>query len=76
MNYKDARILRDTLLIIGFIVMMAGYLFGLVCTIIGAVIMISCLIPDFLYNKCPHCKKRLGRNEGIFCQNCGGRIDW
>ena len=41
---ERARVLRDTLMIIGFIVMMTGYLFGLVCTIIGAVIMFSCLI--------------------------------
>jgi hypothetical protein len=75
MNHKEARTLRDTLMIIGFIVMLTGYLFGIASTIIGAVIMFSCLVPDFLYNKCPHCKKRLGRNEGTFCQHCGGRID-
>ena len=75
MNHKDVRILRDTLIIIGFIVMMAGYLFGLICTIIGAVIMLFCLIPDFLYNRCPHCKKRLGRNGGGFCQHCGESLD-
>ena len=76
MNHKDARVLRDTLMIIGFIVMMTGYLFGLVCTIIGAVIMFSCLIPDFLYNRCPNCKNRLGRNSGEFCHHCGFEIDW
>ena len=75
MDHKKARLLRDTLMFIGFVVMLAGYLFGIAITIIGAVIMFSCLIPDFLYNKCPHCKKRLGRNEGTFCQHCGGRID-
>ena len=31
--------------------------------------------PDYLYNKCPHCGKRLGRNTGKFCQHCGKEID-
>ena len=75
MDHKKARTLRDTLMAIGFVVMLSGYLFGMASTIIGAIIMLSCLIPDFLYNKCPHCQKRLGRNEGAFCQHCGGRID-
>ena len=75
MDHKKARTLRDTLMAIGFVVMLSGYLFGMASTIIGAVIMLSCLIPDFLYNKCPHCQKRLGRNERAFCQHCGGRID-
>lgn len=42
---------------------------------LGGVIACSCLIPHFLYNKCPHCGKQLGRNEGDFCQHCGKRID-
>ena len=75
MDHKKARTLRDALMAIGFVVMLSGYLFGMTSTIIGAIIMLSCLIPDFLYNKCPHCQKRLGRNEGAFCQHCGGRID-
>ena len=75
MDHKKARTLRDTLMITGFLVMLTGYVFGVVSTVIGSVIMFSCLIPDFLYNKCPHCKKHLGRNEGTFCQHCGGRID-
>jgi len=75
MKIKDARVLRDTLMIAGFVIMLAGYLFGTICTILGAVVMISCLIPDFLYNKCPHCQKRLGRNEGKYCQHCGGKIE-
>ena len=37
---------------------------ALVMTVIGAVVMFSCLIPDYFYNKCPHCQRRLGRNAG------------
>ena len=41
----------------------------------GMVVAFSCLIPHFLWNKCPHCGKQLGRNEAEFCQFCGGKID-
>ena len=74
MKARDAQRLRDLLLLAGFIIMLASYLLKPIF-IIGLIVAISCLIPDFLYNKCPHCKKRLGRNEGTFCQHCGGRID-
>lgn len=74
MNHKDARALRDTLMVVGFVVMLAGYLYGPL-TVIGGCVMLSCLIPDYRYNRCPHCKKRLGRNSGPFCQHCGRNID-
>lgn len=74
MKARDAQRLRDSLLLAGFIIMLASYLFKPIF-IIGLIVAISCLIPDFLYNKCPHCKKRLGRNEAQFCQHCGGKID-
>ena len=74
MSNKDAQILRDTLMVVGFVVMLAGYLY-MPLTFIGAVVMLSCLVPDFLYNRCPQCKKRLGRNSGAFCQHCGAKLD-
>lgn len=74
MKARDAQKLRDLLLLAGFIIMLASYLLKPIF-IIGLIVAISCLIPDFLYNKCPHCKKRLGRNEAQFCQHCGGKID-
>lgn len=39
--------------------------------VVGMIVMLSCLIPHFMYNKCPYCGKQLGRNEGDFCQFCG-----
>ena len=74
MKARDAQRLRDLLLLAGFIIMLASYLLKPIF-IIGLIVAISCLIPDFLYNKCPHCKKRLGRNEAQFCQHFGGKID-
>ena len=74
MKVRDAQKLRDMLLIFGFIIMLAAYLYKPLF-IIGVIVAFSCLIPHFLYNKCPHCGKQLGRNEGKFCQHCGGKID-
>lgn len=74
MKVREAQKLRNTLLLIGFLIMIAGYVWTPL-TIIGVIVTFSCLIPDILYNKCPHCKKRLGRNEGAFCHHCGAKID-
>ena len=47
MKIKDARVLRDTLMIAGFVIMLTGYLFGTICTILGAVVMIFLSDPGF-----------------------------
>ena len=74
MSVKKARKLRNTLLIAGFFIALLGYLWNPL-GIAGIVIMFLCLVPHFLYNKCPHCGKQLGRNEGEFCQFCGKRLE-
>jgi len=74
MKARDAQKLRDLLMITGFIIMLGAYIYDPLI-IVGAIVAISCLIPDFLYNKCPECGNRLGRNEGKFCQHCGAEID-
>lgn len=74
MSRKKARELRDTLLVGGFIIMLLGFIYDPLL-IIGVIVTVSCLIPDFLFNKCPHCGKHLGRNEAKFCQFCGKPID-
>lgn len=74
MTVKKARKLRDRLLLGGFVLMLLAYLYEPVF-IVGVIVTFSCLIPHFLFNKCPHCGKQLGRNEGEFCQFCGKRID-
>lgn len=74
MPLKKAQKLRNTLLIAGFVIALLGYLWNLF-GYIGIIMMLSSLIPHFLWNKCPHCGKQLGRNEGAFCQFCGERLD-
>lgn len=74
MNVRDAQKLRNTLIIVGILIMFGGYVFDPLLGI-GAIVAFSGLIPDHLYNKCPHCGKYLGRNEADYCQFCGGKID-
>lgn len=74
MKPKKARKLRNALMIIGTAVMLLSFI-DKVFFVIGAVITFSCLLPHFLFYKCPHCGKNLGRNEGDFCQYCGKGID-
>ena len=74
MKVRDAQKWTAILLVAGIILMLAAVL----CEplwIFGAVVAVSSLIPHFLYNKCPHCRKQLGKNGGKFCQHCGGKID-
>ena len=74
MKVKEAQKLRDTLFIVGIIIMLCAGIFEPL-TVIGAVIAFSGLIPHFLYNKCPSCGKQLGRNDGKYCQHCGKALD-
>lgn len=72
MNVKNARKLMVTLLIAGFVLsLLGGWYTYEPLFIAGIIVMVSSLIPHFLYNKCPHCGKNLGRNGGRFCQFCG-----
>lgn len=74
MSVKKGRKLRDLLLILGTVVMLLGSLHEAFFTV-GAVIAFSSLLPHFLFNKCLHCGKQLGRNEGEFCQFCGKPLE-
>jgi len=74
MNVKKARKLRNALLITGILLMLMSY----ICEPLflpGMITACSCLIPHLLFNKCPHCGRQLGRNEGEFCPFCGERIE-
>lgn len=74
MTVKQARKIRDGLMIAGFVIMLLAYVYDPLI-FVGAIVMISSLIPHFLYNRCPHCGEQLGRNEGKYCQHCGKPID-
>lgn len=74
MNARKAQKLRNYLFAIGIVLMLFSSVSDIIFAI-GAVVTISGVIPDILYNRCPRCKKLLGRNEAHFCQHCGGKID-
>ena len=74
MTIKRARRVRNVLVIAGAGVMLLAYIWE-PFIYIGAITVFSCLIPQFLFIKCPHCGKQLGENEGEFCQFCGKRLD-
>ncbi len=74
MHFKKARKLRDILLTAGFLITLGAYIYEPLA-ICGVVVMCSCLIPHFLFYKCPHCGRLLGRNEGKYCQFCGNSLD-
>ena len=74
MNVRKAQRLRDMLLLIGFFMMLGSCIYESLF-VPGMVVALSCLVPHFLWNKCPHCGRQLGRNEAEFCQFCGEKID-
>ena len=74
MTVKQARKVRDALMIGGTIIVLLAYFWKpFVC--VGVIVGLSGLIPHFLYNRCPHCGKQLYRNEGKYCQYCGKQLD-
>lgn len=74
MTVNKARMIRDSLIVAGFAIMMLANVYEPLF-LVGAAVAVSSLIPHFLYNKCPNCGKQLGRNEGKYCQHCGKQID-
>ncbi len=74
MSVKKARKLTYTLLVAGFVLALGAYVWDPLI-VIGSVVMVSALIPHFLWYRCPYCGKQLGRNDGDYCQYCGRRLD-
>ena len=56
MKVKKARKLRDTLLLVVMGIMLLSGLIGgyMPLRIAGVIVTFSCLIPHFLFNRCPH----------------------
>ena len=74
MKVRTAQKLRNMLLIIG-ICMMLGSIVYEPMMISGMIVAILCLVPHFLFNRCPSCGKQLGNNESKYCQHCGKPIE-
>lgn len=74
MTPKKAIKLVWFLCIIGGILMLFGTV-SMVFFWIGTVMIFSSVVPHLLYYRCPHCGKHLGRSYGVYCPNCGKRIE-
>lgn len=74
MKPKTAKKLTIILALVGVVVMLLGY-FSSILWAVGAVVALSAIIPNLLFYRCPHCGRMLGKNDGSFCQHCGGRVD-
>ncbi len=74
MSIRNARKLRDILMVAGImIIMLSGNNTAII--LFGCFVAFACLIPEYLYNRCPNCGKRFGRSEGRFCRHCGKDVD-
>ena len=74
MKAKKARRLRDILAFVGILIMFCGYIYEPLL-FVGGIVALSCMIPHFLYYRCSHCGKHLGRCEGDRCWHCGKEIE-
>ena len=40
----------------------------------GLAAFVAVGLVDFIFKRCPHCGKHLGRDSGIFCPHCGKKL--
>ena len=40
----------------------------------GLLAFVAVVLVDFVFKRCPHCGKHLGRDSGIFCPFCGKKL--
>lgn len=74
MKVSTARNLKDILLLVGIILMFCREIYA-PFLIVGGIITLFGFIVHFRYNKCPYCKRQLGRADGDYCQYCGHALD-
>ena len=74
MKVSTARNLKDILLLVGIILMFCREIYA-PFLIVGGIITLFGFMVHFRYNKCPYCKRQLGRADGDYCQYCGHALD-
>ena len=73
-DYRSARIVMFALFTLGLLVGIAGQ--NELCLAVGTLIVFSGLAVQFLYYRCPHCGRHLGREGGLtYCPYCGRALD-
>lgn len=74
MKVRTVQKLRDIFLLVGIIIMLCHGIFA-PFFVIGGIITLIGFVMHFCYNKCPYCRRQLGRNNGAYCQHCGHALD-
>lgn len=76
MSLKKVEQISWILLLIGFAMILVGaYIDWLPLTLLGLVPWLGASALGFLFYRCPHCNKFLGRAGGQYCPFCGKKLD-
>lgn len=75
MDLQKSRLLRMLFGTLGLILLPLGAALGSAVLIYGAFISyIAAVFIWFAYNRCPHCRKRLGRSTSLYCPYCKKKL--
>lgn len=74
MKPKRARKLICFLFVAGVLILLLSYI-HIIFLPIGLVVAASSIVPNILFNKCPHCGRNLGTSAGDYCPYCGNYIE-
>lgn len=62
---------------IGIAVLLMDTVIGSIgLAILGVVVLVTALILNLVWLRCPECGKWLDRDPGNFCKICGAQIPW
>ncbi len=84
MTRKKARKLWIGLARAGSAVMLIGIIcvyfieaetIGIALAVVSVILLISAVVLNRRYNKCPHCGMWLSTNEKAYCQYCGKQVE-
>lgn len=75
MNLQKARLLMIVFGALGLLLLPLGAAFSSELLLYGALLSyVLAVFVWFRFNRCPHCRKRLGRHTGIYCPYCKEKL--
>ena len=48
---------------------------GIALAVVGVILLVSAVVLNRRYNRCPHCGMYLATNEKAYCQYCGKQVE-
>ncbi|MDO5401179.1 MAG: hypothetical protein Q4F17_09410 [Eubacteriales bacterium] len=76
MPLNQVKWVRAILFAVGLLMLCLGvHLRLLPLTLLGLVPLLGGVLFGFLFYRCPHCGKFLGRADGGYCPFCGEKLD-